>query len=125
MENTTSRLAVRIQNYPPYAVDWADTSPQRSRSELCEKDILPGDNDGQVLYDHMLRFVMSFIVKKLKSLSDLHQFLTSPAGICSHAHKSEVLPLKLLFMDEKFIDENIRILMQYTRDASLDGSAQV
>lgn len=124
MENTTSRIAIRIQNYPPYEVDWADNSSQRSRRDLREKDILPNDEDGQILYDHMLKFVMSFTVKKLKSLSDLLQFLPSPSD-CSHAHKSEVVPLKLLFMDEKSIDENIQILVQYTKDASLDGSAQV
>ena len=52
MENTTSRLAIRIQNYPPYEVDWADNSAQKARCDLEEKDILPNDEDGQQLYDH-------------------------------------------------------------------------
>ena len=59
MENTTTRLAVRILNYPPYEIDWADNSPQRSRCSLEEKDILPSDEDSQHLNDHMLKFVMS------------------------------------------------------------------
>ncbi len=122
IENTTTRLAVRIHNYPPYEIDWNDTSPQRSRCSLGENDILPSDEDARNLNEHMLKFVMSFIVKKLRSLSDLAQFLPSESF---PAHKSEIIPLKLLFRDEKSIDENIQILVQYTKDANLDGSPQV
>ena len=123
MENTTSRLAIQIQNYPPYEVDWADNSAQKARCDLEEKDILPNDEDGQQLYDHMLKFVMSFLVKKLESLSDLCQFL--PSAVERSTCKSEIVPLMLLFRDEKSIDENIQILVQYTKDAELDGSPQV
>ena len=113
MENTTSRLAVRVHKYPPFPFQWNDKSPQMSRCEA----------DGDCLRDHMLKFMMSFMVKELKSLSDLAQFVPSPT--MSPAHKSEILPLKLLFRDEKSIDENIQILVQYIKDASLDGSPQV
>ena len=62
-------------------------------------------------------------MKHLESLHDLAQFLPSKSSL--PAHKTEVIPLKLLFKDEKFIDENIQILVQYTKDADLDGSPQV
>lgn len=123
MENTTSRLAICIRNFPPYEVNWDDRSPQKSRHDLTERDILPSDEDSEYLYDHMLKFMMSFIVKELKCLSDLAQFI--PSAVQQSCQKSEVVPLKLLFRDEKSIDENIQILVQYAKDAALNGSPQV
>lgn len=122
MENTTTRLAVRIQTHPPYQVDWSSKTPQKSRCHLQESDILPSDHDAEHLNTYMLSFVMSFIVKKLKSLSDLDQFLPTESF---HAQKSEVVPLKLLFRDEKLTDENIHILREYAKEAKLDGSPQI
>ena len=109
MENTTSRLAVCVHKYPPFPFQWNDKSPQMSRCDLEEKDVLPTEGDGDCLRDHMLKFIMSFIVKELKSLSHLAHFI--PSHSVPPARKSEVLPLKLLFRDEKSIDENIHILV--------------
>ena len=39
--------------------------------------------------------------------------------------KSVVVPMKVLFRDEKYTDENIQILQQYIRDCNLSGIAQV
>ena len=41
MENTTTRLAVQIQNHPPSPFSLDDSTPQKSCSELKEEDILP------------------------------------------------------------------------------------
>ena len=123
MENTTSQLAVRMYKYPPFPFQWDDKSPQMSRGDLKEKDVLPSEGDGDCLRDHMLKFMMTFIVKEFKSLTDLAHFI--PSQSVPPAHKSEVLPLKLLFRDEKSIDENIQILVQYIKDAASDGSPQV
>ena len=57
------------------------------------------------------------------SLSDLAQFV--PPDSSPPAQKSEVVPLKLLFRDEKSIDETIQILVHYIKDADLDGTPQV
>ena len=99
MKNTTSRLAVRIQNYPPFPFQWNDATPQKSRGDLDEKDIVASDEVGVVLRSHMLTFMKTFMVQELISLSDLAQFIPSSPPL--PANKSEILPLKLLFRDEK------------------------
>ena len=73
----------------------------------------------------MIKFMISFIVKELVCLSDLSQFVPSDACSSLSVQKSEVVPLKLLFRDEKSIDEIIQILVQYIQDADLDGAPQV
>ena len=123
MKNTTSRLAVRIQNYPPFPFQWNDATPQKSRGDLDEKDIVASDEVGVVLRSHMLTFMKTFMVQELISLSDLAQFIPSSPPL--PANKSEILPLKLLFRDEKYIDENIQILLQYMKETSSEGSPQV
>ena len=123
MENTTSRLAVRVTKYPPFEFQWNDKSSQWSRSELDETDILPSEADGACLHARMVKFVMSFVVKEFASLSDLAQFVPSDSSL--PIQKSEVVPLRLLFRDEKSIDETIQILVQYIQDAELDGTPQV
>ena len=123
MENTTSRLAVRVTKHPPFEFQWSDTSSQQSRSELDETDILPSEADGACLHARMVKFMMSFMVKELVSLSDLAQFV--PSDSSPPVQKSEVVPLKLLFRDEKSIDETIQILVHYIKDAHLDGTPQV
>lgn len=124
MENTTSRLAIGIRNFPPFEIDWAEKSPQKNRCNLLETDILPSDDDGIQLHDSIMKFVQSFLVKKLKSLSDLLQFVPSSSQSIP-AQKSDVVPLQLLFQDEKSIDSNIQILNQFAKDADLDGNPQV
>lgn len=123
MENTTTRLAVQLQNHPPFPFSWDDNTPQKSRSELKEDEILPNEDDGHHLYQRMMNFMMEFLVKELKSLSDLRQFL--PSQPHPPVHKSVVMPMKLLFRDEKYTDENIQIMLQLLKDANLDGSPQV
>ena len=123
MKNTTSRLAVRVRKYPLFKFQWSDTSSQKSRSELDEKDILPSEADGACLHTRMIKFMMSFIVKEFVSLSNLAQFI--PSESVSPVQKSEVVPLKLLFRDEKSTDETIQILVRYIKDADLDGTPQV
>ena len=123
MENTTTRLAVQIEKHPPFPFSWDDKSPQKSRSELKEEDIIPNEDDGHHLYQRMLNFMMEFLVQECKCLSDLRQFL--PAKQHPTVHKSVVLPMKILFRDEKYTDENIQIILQLFKDANLDGSPQV
>lgn len=64
-----------------------------------------------------------YIVKELKGLSDVRQFL--PAKQRPPVHKSVVMPMKLLFRDEKYTDKNIQIMLQLVKDANLDGLPQV
>ena len=60
MENTTTRLAVQIENYPPFPFSWDDNTPQKPRSELTEEEILPNEDDGHHLYQRMVKFMMEF-----------------------------------------------------------------
>ena len=110
MENTTTRLAVQIEKHPPFPFSWDDKSPQKSQSELKEEDIISNEDDGHHLYQRMLNFMMEFLVQECKCPSDLRQFL--PAKQHPTVHRSVVLPMKLLFRDEKYTDENIQIILQ-------------
>ena len=123
LENTTTRLAIRVQNYPPFQFSREDNTPQKSRSQLSEDDVLPNEEDGRHLHQRMLDFMMRFLVNEFPSLSDLRQFL--PTKQQPQAQRSEVLPMKLLFRDEKYIDENIQILLQLYEDAKLKGTPQM
>ena len=74
-------LAVRILNYPPYEIDWADNSPQRSRCSLDEKDILPSDEDSQHLNEphaevcYVLHSEASRKLARSRSVPSQHLFL--------------------------------------------------
>ena len=105
MENTTTRLAVQIENYSPFPFSWDDNTPQKPRSELTEEEILPNEDDGHHLYQRMVKFMMEFLVKELKCLSDLRQFL--PTKERPQTHRTVVMPMKLLFLDEKYTEDNI------------------
>ena len=39
--------------------------------------------------------------------------------------KTEIVPMKILFKDEKYVTENVLILGDLVKDAKLDGSRQV
>lgn len=114
MLNVTSRLAVKIKHIPE-DISWADTSCQRSRSSLSVSDILPGSEEGKVFYDRAVLTVMEILVCKFKSLQGLKQLV--PSRTSPHPpSKSEVVPLKLLFHDEKYTSETILILQQFIQD---------
>ena len=59
-------------------------------------------------------------MKEFVSLSNVAQFIPS-----DNVSPTEVVPLKILLMDEKSIDETIQIVVQYIKDAGLHGAPQV
>ncbi len=122
MKNTTTRIAVEIKNLPQYEFDWNDHTPQRPVQTLTEEDILPSENDGVILYNRMVAYIKNFFVDTLDSLKHLRSSNHSPV---THVQKSVVIPMKLLFRDEKYTDENIMILHQLISDAKLTGTHQV
>ena len=97
--------AFRDFQLPPFPFSWDDNAPQKSCSALKEENILPNKDDGHHLHHQMMNFLMEFFVNELKGLSDPRQFL--PSKQHPPAHKSMVIPMKLLFLDEKYTDENI------------------
>lgn len=64
MENTTTRLAIGITNHPPFHFSWDDNTPQRARNGLKEDDILPTEEDGRHLHQHMMDFMLRFLVNE-------------------------------------------------------------
>lgn len=106
MLNVTSRLAIRIRYLPDFDFDWANTTPQRLRESLTIDGFLPSEEDAQLLKQ---RAISWFLVETFSSLSDLAKFVPSP----EHLHavtKSKVVPMKMLFYDEKYKSETIKIL---------------
>ena len=124
MLNITARLAVRLENLPDFEFDWNDTTPQRSRQSLGVADILPSEDDALQLQQRAVDFMMRFLVKELRDLATLKKYLP-PKLILHPVRKSEVVPMKVLFKDEKYISETIDILSQLMEDACLTGNCQV
>lgn len=123
MLNTTTRLAIGINNLPPWEFDWSDNRPQKSRHTLTLSEVLPNAEDGQQLYDRAVAYTMKLLVDSFPSLEKLKPLIST--GNSSSVKKSVVVPMKILFKDEKYIDDNIQILQQYIEDGNLCGNAQV
>ena len=67
---------------------------------------------------------MGFLVSAFQSLSDLKEFVPS-REVVHPVEKSVVVPMKILFKDEKYKSETIEILQQLMADADLKGYHQV
>ena len=122
--NVTSRLAVKIRHLPDFQFSWSDTTPQRSRDSITIEDILPSQNDSRVLKEHAVQFMMGFLVEAFGDLNDLKKFVPEVPPL-HPVQKSEIVPMKLLFKDEKYKSETIDILTQLYSDADLTGDHQV
>ena len=123
MLNLTSRLAIQMQNMPGGDVDWADCRPQKRRSSPTCSDFLPDDNDVVHLHKRAVQLIMEVLVAKFKSLNNLQPHLPqreSPHPI----QKTVVVPMQILFKDEKFKAETIQILSDLMKDAGLSGEPQ-
>ena len=70
MMNVTARLAVQIKYLPRGVVNWSDTWPQ-NKSELTIHDIIPSEDDGLMLYNRAVDYVMRFMASHFKALSKL------------------------------------------------------
>ncbi len=124
MLNITARLAVRLRHLPDWNFDWSNTSPQRSRQSLGITDILPNEDDGAQLTVRATRYMMNFLTSEFADLASLKKYV--PDHVVLHpVQKSEVVPMKVLFKDEKYTSETIDILSQLMKDAALCGESQV
>ena len=115
MLNVTTRLAVSIRNKPPWEFNWDDTTPQKQRHDLTVDD-LPNAEDGQAFFDRAVLYTVQLITA---SLASLKKFLAPPNTTLPQ--KSVVIPQKVLFRDEKYTDENIKILRQYIKDCNANS----
>ena len=101
-----------------------DTRPQKPRSSLTCSDFLPDDSDAAEIHKRAIQHIVEVLVSKFISLSDLQTFL--PPRESPHAtSKSVVVPMQILFKNEKYKSETIEILSNLMKDAALDGQPQV
>ena len=68
--------------------------------------------------------MMGFLVETFSNLKHLGEFVPEPESI-HPVTKSEVVPMKILYKDEKYKSQTIDILMQLMSDANLSGKHQV
>ena len=107
----TERLAVEIRHLPDWEVDWNDTTPQRDPSTLTITDMLPSEGDGQELKMRAVQYVMHFLVSEFGCLDHLKPLVLdedSPHVV----EKSNVVPMKILFKDDKYKAQTTDILLQ-------------
>ena len=124
MLNITSRLAVRLRYFPDWDFDWSDNKPQQKRQSLELTDFLPDEDDGLQIHTRAVEYTMRFLVNEFTSLEDLRKY-TPDHQQQYPVMKTEVVPQKVLFKDEKYIQETIDILSQLIDDANLNGDPQV
>lgn len=126
MTNLTLRLAINIRYLPDFDFSWSDSTPQRSRSSLTIDDFLPNVSDAAILKERSVHYMMSFLVETFSCLKHLAAVPVIPEEEPLHpVLKSEVVPMKILFKDEKYKSVTIEILTQLLDDASLSGDQQV
>ena len=124
MLNLTARIAVQMQNLPPWDVDWTDSQPQRHRSSLTCADFLPDEKDAAELHKRAVLYMMEVLVAEFRSLSSLKHLV--PSRQSPHRlQRSVAVPMKVLFRDEKQKAETIEILSDLMKDAALTGNPQV
>lgn len=124
MLNVTSRLAVKITNLPDFPFSWSDSTPQHSRQSVTVEDFLPSEVESSALEHRAVQFMMEFLVEAFSSLHDLKRFVLANTPL-HPPQTSHVVPMKLLFRDEKYKSETIEILSQLIHDANLSGDPQV
>lgn len=124
MMNVTSRLAFKVENFPDFPFSWSDTTPQCSRQSLIIEDYLPSESESSELENRAVYFIMEFLIKMFPSLQDLKSFVPERKTL-HQCQKSQVVPMKLLFRDEKYKSETIEILSQLAKDANLNADSQV
>lgn len=124
MTNLTSRLAINIRYLPDFDFSWSDCTPQRPRSSLTIDDFLPSEVDAEILKERSVTYMMRFLVEIFPDLKGLTK-LIPPMETLHPLAKSEVVPMKVLFKDEKYKSITIEILTQLLVDAGLSGDEQV
>ena len=124
MLNITARLAVNIRHLPDEQIDWSDDKPQRSMESLTISDFMLSESDAEEMSARATRYMMRFLVSNFSTFSDLKKFVPDEAPL-HPVVKTEVIPMKILFRDEKYISDTIEILSKLVEDAKLCGEPQV
>ena len=123
MLNITSRLAVNIRYTPQEQFNWSDDRPQRSMESLTISDFMLSESDAEEMGARATSYMMRFLVTNFSAFSDL-KFVPDETPL-HPVVKTEVIPMKILFRDEKYISETIEILTKLVEDGKLCGEPQV
>ena len=123
MLNMTARLAIEMRNLSDCEVDWDDVTPQRDPATLTNSDLLPGEADGVELQKRAVIHVMRVLIEEFPALSYLDALL--PTEESPDISRSNDVPMKILFKDEKYIAETTEILTRLATDAELSGKPEV
>ena len=67
---------------------------------------------------------MGFLVEAFTCLEYLRPFVPAMESL-HQLQKSQVIPMKLLFRDEKYKSETIQMLSRLIKDANLSGDPEV
>lgn len=124
MTNMTSRLAINIRYLPDFDFSWSDCTPQCPRSALQTDNFLPTEVDAAIIKERSVQYIMRFLVENFPSLKNLGTFIPPKESLHPVA-RSEAIPMKILFKDEKYKSVTIEILSQLLSDADLSGTEQV
>ena len=119
--NVTARLATRIRYMPDFPFDWSDSQPQRRRQSLTADDYLPSTDDATAIEESGVQYLMGFLADNFDDLTSLRKHVPSIQPI-HPPKKSEVVPMKILFKDEKLKTDTIDILSHLLSDANLEKS---
>ena len=123
MMNLTSRLAVRIQHIPE-DIDWNDSTPQCSVDSLTINHFMVSETVGEAFRVRAIEYTAQYMVMEFTALEHLKRHL--PEQQQTHpVIKTEYVPMKVLFKDEKYISETVDILSTLMKDAELKGNNQV
>ena len=90
---------------------------------LTISDFLSSETDAAQLKKRAVDYIINFLVQEFPAFSDLKKL--PPGQPETVIAKSEVVPMEVLFKDEKYIAETVDILSQLVEDAHLSGQAQV
>ena len=122
MLNLTTRLAIKMDNIPDWSINWLDNKPQQSRNALNYTHFIPNKEDAENLGKYAVQFMIEFLVESFSSLRHLSHLI--PSRQSPHPiHTSSVVPMSVLFRDEKYTAETIEILSQLAHDANLTGDS--
>ena len=85
---------------------------------------MPDEEDAAKFTRLAVEYTMRFLVKDFPSLYTVRNSLSELQPL-HPVMKTEAVPRKVLFKDEKYIHETIAILFQLIDDANLQGDPQV
>ena len=97
-----------------------DTAPQHDPATLTISDLLPGAADGTELQKRAVHHIMHILVEEFPYVEPV-----LPSSDTCIVGKSNVVPMKILFKDEKYKSKTNEILTRLVKDAELSGKPEV